>query len=108
VNDCTTRNTFVSEQQQQQQNPCTVIPKRALPPFSALLHFSLKPKMSKFSSFKPLFSKLAEKNKAACRESLKHQLSSLGLHQSILRTSQIGFGAVLLDPYCKARTLSYQ
>lgn len=66
-----------------------------------------KPKMSKFSSFKPLFSKLAEKqsrNFLQLAESLKHQCLAWGF----TKTSQIGFGAVLDDPYFKARTLYYQ
>jgi len=53
---------------------CTASVQRA----AAFFAKTWKPKMSKFSSFKPLFSKLAEKNKAACRESLKHQCPAWG------------------------------
>ena len=88
VNDCTTRNTFVSEQQQQQQNPCTVIPRRALPPFSALLHFSLKLENQKFLNFHRSnhFSQNLLRNKAESSCSLQLRvtqtpMSSPELHQ---------------------------
>jgi len=110
VDNCTTRNTFVCvQQQQQQQNPCTVIPRRALPPFSALLHFSLTLENQKCLNFHRSnhFSQNLLRNKAesSCNLQLRvTQCLARSFTKSTLETSQIGFGAVLV----KARTLYHQ
>jgi len=74
------------------KNPCTVIPRRALPPFGALLllHFTWKPKMSKFSSFKPLFSKLAESKAESSCNLQSHSNTNVrpGAWSKALATSQ--------------------
>ena len=90
VNNCTTRKTFVcvQQKQQQEQNPCTVIPRRALPPFSALLHFSLKLENQKCLNFHRSnhFSQNLLRNKAESSCSLQLRvtqtpMSSPELHQ---------------------------
>lgn len=91
------------------QNPCTVIPRRALPPFSALLHFSLKLENQKCLNFHRSnhFSQNLLRNKAesSCNLQLRvTQCLARSFTKSTLGTSQIGFGAVLV----KARTLYHQ
>ena len=98
VNNCTTRNNFVCVRQQQQQqqqqqnnkNRCTVIPRRALPTFSALLlHFTWKPKMSKIFIVQTTFLKTCWKQSKNFLQLAETPISSLKLDNQALGISQI-------------------
>ena len=104
VNNCTTRKTFVcvQQKQQQEQNPCTVIPRRALPLFSAPLHFaSLENQKCLDFHRSTTFQKLAE---TVCWLHISHRWCSLLLDEQFFKArtfSKFMKGAALRVPLDK-------